>query len=152
SLNALDAKTGAVIWKTYTVADKPAPRGRSSAGVPLFGPSGSAIWSAPTIDTKRRLIYVATGNTYSGPPQPSSDAVVAVDLRSGAIRWTKQATPGDIYVTNCGRGANPNCPETNGPDLDFGSAPILATVSGGRDLIVIGQKSGVGWAFDPDRN
>jgi polyvinyl alcohol dehydrogenase (cytochrome) len=152
SLNALDAKTGAVIWKTYTVADKPAPRGRSSAGVPLFGPSGSAIWSAPTIDTKRRLIYVATGNTYSGPPQPSSDAVVAVDLKTGAIRWTKQATPGDVYVTNCGRAANPNCPETNGPDLDFGSAPILATLPSGRDLIVIGQKSGVGWAFDPDRN
>jgi polyvinyl alcohol dehydrogenase (cytochrome) len=152
SLNALDAKTGAVIWKTYTVADKPAPRGRSSAGVPLFGPSGSAIWSAPTIDTKRRLIYVATGNTYSGPPQPSSDAVVAVDLNTGAIRWTKQATPGDVYITNCGRAANPNCPETNGPDLDFGSAPILATLPSGRDLIVIGQKSGVGWAFDPDRN
>jgi polyvinyl alcohol dehydrogenase (cytochrome) len=152
NLNALDAKTGAVIWKTYTVADTPARRGRSSAGVQLWGPSGSAIWSAPTVDTKRRLLYVATGNTYSGPPQPSSDAVVAVDLRTGAIRWTKQATPGDVYVTNCGRAANPNCPETNGPDLDFGSAPILATLPRGRDLIVIGQKSGVGWAFDPDRN
>src|SRR5215831_9225767 len=151
SVTALDAKTGAVIWKTYTVADMPAPRGKSSAGVPLWGPSGSAIWSAPTIDAKRRMLYVATGNTYSGPPQPSSDAVMAMDLKTGAIKWTKQATPADIYVSGCGRSANPNCPDTNGPDVDFGSAPILATRADGRDLIVIGQKSGVGWAFDPDK-
>jgi polyvinyl alcohol dehydrogenase (cytochrome) len=152
NVNALDAKTGAVIWKTYMVADAPAPRGTSSTGVQLWGPSGSAIWSPPTVDAKRRVLYVATGNTYSGPPQPSSDAVVAIDLKSGAIKWTKQATPGDIYVTGCGRSANPNCPETNGPDVDFGSPPILATTADGRDLIVIGQKSGVGWAFDPDKN
>jgi polyvinyl alcohol dehydrogenase (cytochrome) len=104
------------------------------------------------VDAKRRMLYVTTGNTYSGPPQPSSDAVVAIDLKTGAIKWTKQASPADIYVSNCGRGANPNCPETSGPDVDFGSAPILATLPGGRDLIVIGQKSGVGWAFDPDKN
>jgi polyvinyl alcohol dehydrogenase (cytochrome) len=151
SVTALDAKNGAVIWKTYTVADTPAPRGKSSAGVPLWGPSGSAIWSAPTIDAKRRVLYIATGNTYSGPPQPSSDAVIAIDLKTGAIQWTKQATPSDIYVTGCGRSANPNCPDTNGPDVDFGSAPILATLADGRDLIVIGQKSGIGWAFDPDK-
>jgi polyvinyl alcohol dehydrogenase (cytochrome) len=151
SVTALDAKTGAVVWKTYTVADMPAPRGKSSTGVPLWGPSGSAIWSAPTIDAKRRVLYVATGNTYSGPPQPSSDAVIAIDLKTGAIKWTKQATPADIYVSGCGRSANPNCPDTNGPDVDFGSAPILVTRSDGRDLIVIGQKSGVGWAFDPDK-
>jgi len=74
-----------------------------------------------------------------------------MDLKTGAIKWTKQATPADIYVSGCGRGANPNCPDTNGPDVDFGSAPILATRADGRDLIVIGQKSGVGWAFDPDK-
>jgi polyvinyl alcohol dehydrogenase (cytochrome) len=152
SVSALDAKSGAVIWKTYTVAGAPAPRGRSSAGVQLWGPSGSAIWSSPTVDVKRRALYVATGNTYSGPPQPSSDAVVALDLKTGAIRWTKQATPNDIYITGCGRASNPNCPETNGPDVDFGSSPILATRADGRDLIVIGQKSGVGFAFDPDKS
>jgi len=152
SVTALDARNGAVIWKTYTVADTPAPRGKSSSGVQLWGPSGSSIWSAPTIDAKRGLLYVATGNTYSGPPQPSSDAIIALELKTGAIRWMKQATPSDIYITGCGRGTNPNCPDTNGPDVDFGSAPILATRADGRDLIVIGQKSGVGWAFDPDRN
>ncbi len=158
SVSALDAKTGAVVWKTYTVADMPAPRGRSSAGVQLWGPSGSAIWSAPTVDSRRGALYVATGNTYSGPPQPSSDAVVALDLKTGAIRWMKQVTPGDIYVSGCpsaalrasGRAGNPNCPDTNGPDVDFGSPAILSTRPDGRDVIVIGQKSGVGFALDPD--
>ena len=150
NLVALDAMTGSVLWKTYVVADKPAPRGKSSAGVQLWGPSGSSIWSAPTIDVKRGAVYVATGNTYSGPPQPSSDAVVALDLKTGAIRWMRQATPADIYISGC-RAGNPNCPEANGPDLDFGSPPMLATRPDGRDIIVIGQKSGVGFALDPDK-
>jgi polyvinyl alcohol dehydrogenase (cytochrome) len=151
SLVAIDAATGAVVWKRYMIADEPKPRGMSTAGVVLSGPSGSAIWSAPTYDARRRLLYVATGNAYSGPPQLSSDAVVAVDAATGAIRWTRQVTPGDIYVTGC-RAGNPNCPGAVGPDFDFGSPPILATIAGGRDLIVIGQKSGVGFALDPEKS
>jgi polyvinyl alcohol dehydrogenase (cytochrome) len=150
SVVALDSRTGAVAWKRYMVAGEPKPRGTSAAGVALFGPSGSAIWSAPAYDAKRRLLYVATGNTYSGPPQPSSDAVVAIDAASGTIRWTRQVTPADIYVTGC-RAGNPNCPDAPGPDFDFGSPPIIATLPGGRDLIVIGQKSGVGYAMDPEK-
>jgi polyvinyl alcohol dehydrogenase (cytochrome) len=151
SLVALDANTGTVAWKTYMVADEPAPRGKSTTGVALWGPSGSAIWSAPTVDVRRRLLYAATGNTYSGPPQPSSDAVVALDLATGRIKWMRQATPNDIYITGC-RAGNPNCPEANGPDHDFGSPPMLASLPGGRDVIVIGQKSGVGFGMDPDKN
>ncbi len=155
SVTALDARTGDVAWQTYVVADEPKPRGTSTAGVTLYGPSGSAIWSSPTIDVARQAVYVATGNTYSGPPQPSSDAVVALDLATGAIRWMKQVTPGDIYLSGCGGrgrgGPNPNCADPNGPDYDFGNSPILATLPDGKDAIVIGQKSGVGWALDPDR-
>lgn len=150
SLVALDAATGAVQWKTYTIAAEPKPRGTSSAGVTLFGPAGAAIWSAPTIDATRGLLYVATGNMYSGPGQPGANAVLALDLRSGAIRWTRQATADDIYLTGC-RAGNANCPAQNGPDVDFGSPPML-TRAGGRDLIVIGQKSGVAFAMDPDHD
>jgi len=149
SVSALDASTGRVIWKTYMIRDSAKRRGTSSAGVPLWGPSGSGIWSAPTIDANRRLVYVGTGNTYSAPAQASSDAVVALDLETGSIRWMRQVTPYDVYVTGCSSG-NPNCPEAPGPDVDFGSPPMLARVNG-RDVIVIGQKSGVGYAMDPDR-
>jgi polyvinyl alcohol dehydrogenase (cytochrome) len=149
SISAVDAATGRVIWKTLMIPDMPQPRGKSTAGVTLYGPSGSGIWSAPTVDEKRRLLYVATGNTYSAPAQPSSDAVVALDLESGSIRWMKQVTPNDVFLTGC-RAGNPNCPETNGPDVDFGSPPML-TRANGRDLIVIGQKSGVTFAMDPEK-
>jgi polyvinyl alcohol dehydrogenase (cytochrome) len=148
SVSALDAASGAVIWKTPLIADPLQRRGTSTAGVALWGPSGAAVWSAPTIDASRRLVYVATGNAYSGPPPPSSNAVIALDLASGAIRWTRQITPGDVYVSNC-RAGNPNCPEVNGPDVDFGSPPMLTRTASGRDLLVIGQKSGVGYALDP---
>lgn len=150
SVTALDAGTGAVIWKTYMLQDDTKQRGTSSAGVPLWGPAGAAIWSAPTIDARRGLVYVATGNLYSGPAQPRANAVVALDLKTGAVRWSKQMTAGDIYVSNC-RAGNSNCPEANGPDVDFGSPPMLARTSAGRDLIVIGQKSGVGFALDPEK-
>jgi polyvinyl alcohol dehydrogenase (cytochrome) len=152
SVVALDRSSGTIVWKTYMIAEEPRPRGKSSAGVTLWGPSGSGIWSAPTVDTRRGLLYVGTGNSYSGPPQLSSDAVVALELSTGRIRWMQQVTPNDIYVSNCRPGsANPNCPEPNGPDYDFGSPPMLAALPDGKEIIVIGQKSGVGFAMDPER-
>ncbi len=147
SVSALDAATGRVIWKTMMITDPLERRGTSTAGAALWGPSGSGIWSAPTIDEARKRLYVATGNAYSAPAHTSSDAVVALDLESGAIRWMRQVTPGDVYLSNC-RAGNPNCPETNGPDFDFGSPPVLARAEG-RDVLVIGQKSGIAFALDP---
>jgi polyvinyl alcohol dehydrogenase (cytochrome) len=150
SVLALDATTGQVIWKTTMIPDPLQRRGTSTAGVALWGPSGSGIWSAPTIDESRRRLYVATGNAYSGPAHRSTDAIVALDLDTGSIRWTRQVTPGDVYVSNC-RAGNPNCPEVNGPDHDFGSPPVLAR-AGGRDVLVIAQKSGMAFALDPQHD
>jgi polyvinyl alcohol dehydrogenase (cytochrome) len=150
SISALDAESGAVEWKTYMITEPPQRRGTSSSGVPLWGPAGAGIWSAPTVDASRRALYVATGNAYSAPATSASDAVVALDLSTGAIRWTRQVTANDIYVSNC-RAGNPNCPESLGPDHDFGSPPVLAR-AGGRDVIVIGQKSGMAFAMDPEKN
>ena len=152
SVSSLDVETGRVVWKTYTIADEPRPRGESSAGVTLYGPSGNAIWSSPTIDPGRRRVYAATGNGYSDPPQPTGNAVLALDLDSGDLRWVRQVLPGDVYIAGCPpESTNPNCPEDVGPDLDFGNSPILTRAPDGRDIIVIGQKSGIGWALDPDR-
>jgi polyvinyl alcohol dehydrogenase (cytochrome) len=147
SVSALDAATGRVIWKTSMISAPLQRRGTSTAGAALWGPSGSGIWSAPTIDEGRKRLYVATGNAYSAPADPSSDAVVALDVDSGKIQWMRQVTPGDVYLSNC-RAGNPNCPETNGPDFDFGSPPVLAR-SEGRDILVIAQKSGIAFALDP---
>ena len=126
SITAIDAKTGAIVWKTYTIADTPKSRGKSSTGTTLYGPSGAAIWSAPTIDAKRGLVYASTGNTYSGDDQPMSDAVVACDIKTGKIAWWSQAAAPDVFLSGCRPGVkNPNCPEENGPDYDFGTSPVL---------------------------
>jgi polyvinyl alcohol dehydrogenase (cytochrome) len=150
SVSALDAATGRLIWKTPMIAEPAQRRGTSSAGVPLWGPSGAGIWSAPTIDERRGRLYVATGNAYSAPAHRSTNAVVALDLDTGRIRWMRQITPGDVYVSGC-RPGNPNCPDTVGPDFDFGSPPVLAR-AGTRDLLVIGQKSGIAFALDPEHD
>ena len=150
SIAALDAATGDVAWKSFTIPETPSPRGRNPEGAFLMGPAGAAVWSAPTIDAGRRLVYAATGNAYTAPAAATSDAIVAFDLDTGAIRWTNQLTPDDAFIINCG-GGNPNCPDDDGPDFDFGSSPVLVTMTDGRDLLVIGQKSGVGYGLDPDR-
>ena len=151
SVTALDSSTGALLWKTYTIADAPTPRAKNKDGVQTWGPAGAGIWSAPTVDAKRHMLYVATGNSYADPPQPTSDAVVAMDLDSGAIKWVKQATPGDAWAMGC-QAKNPDkpeCPETLGPDFDFSASPALVSVKG-RDLLVLPQKSGMAFALDPD--
>ncbi|HJR68607.1 MAG TPA: PQQ-binding-like beta-propeller repeat protein, partial [Gammaproteobacteria bacterium] len=153
SLTALDATTGEVVWKTYTV-DEPQRRGTSTSGKPLWGPAGSPIWSAPTVDEKRGLIYAATGNAYADPPPPTSDAIVAFDIATGRIRWINQIMP-DVWILGCGAPLgggdattaedNPNCPEEVGPDFDFSASPALITLANGRDALVVTQKSGVGY-------
>ncbi len=151
SVSALDAHTGKVLWRTYMIADEARERGKSSSGVTLYGPAGAAIWSSPTIDVKRGLIYVGTGNTYAGVAAPASDAVVALTL-SGRIKWMKQLYPKDVFITGCrAKSQNPNCADQSGPDYDFGNSPILTALPNGKSAIVIGQKSGFGWALDPDR-
>ena len=146
SLNALDVNTGATVWRTMMVPPAEAA-GHNAAGVALWGPSGVGIWSAPTIDVKRGLVYAGTGNTYSAPAQPTADAIVAFDLASGAIAWIKQLTAGDVFGCRAG---SANCGEKAGPDFDFGTPPMLVTLPGGRDVIVAAQKSGNAFAIDPD--
>jgi polyvinyl alcohol dehydrogenase (cytochrome) len=150
SIVALDVRTGDVVWKAYTIADEPRLLRAYADGAEDWGPSGGAIWSAPTIDVKRGALYVGVGNSYSGPPPPSTDAVVAFDLKSGKVRWTRQMAPGSSDVFGCVPG-EVNCGDRPGPDFDFGASPVLATLTNGRELIVAGQKSGVAYALDPDR-
>jgi polyvinyl alcohol dehydrogenase (cytochrome) len=150
SLVALDARTGEIVWKAFTIADKPTLLRAYADGTEAWGPSGGAIWSAPTIDAKRGAIYVGVGNAYSGPPPSTTDAIVAFDLKTGAMRWSRQMAPGTADVFGC-RPGEVNCGDRQGPDFDFGASPVLVTRADGRELIVAGQKSGVVYALDPDK-
>lgn len=148
SVVALNAATGHLLWQTYTVPS---------------GYSGGAVWgSTPAIDPRNDLIYVGTGNNYSAPagvcadpgqtgctppsPDDHADSVLALDRTTGAVRWFRSTLSSDVFTDVCG--ANPS--NTCGPDFDFGSGPNLIRLESGRELVGIGQKSGVYWALDPN--
>jgi polyvinyl alcohol dehydrogenase (cytochrome) len=152
SLIALDAYTGKILWKSFTIQNEPKPFKKSSAGTQMFGPAGGAIWSAPTIDLKRRVIYVGTGNSYTDIETSHTDAIIAFDMDTGKIKWVNQVTPKDNFLVGCRQQGGGNCPEQGGPDHDFGSSPVLRTLPSGKQVLLGGQKSGVMWAFDPDNN
>lgn len=164
SMLALDVHTGAIIWKTYTMPS---------------GYAGGAIWgSSPAVDVKRGQVYVATGNNYSVPPDVKAcviaagsnpeavraclapddffDTVLALDMKTGAVRWATKALPFDTWIAACiGFGDPGLCPVPASPDYDFGQAPALYTVKADgqgkpTDIVGAGQKSGKYWALDPD--
>jgi polyvinyl alcohol dehydrogenase (cytochrome) len=109
------------LWKTYVIPEAPKPS------------AGAAIAAAPTIDAKRNLLYVGTGGSLIQVSDKQTDAVLALDLTDGQVRWTRQFARHD---------------ETGG--ADFASSPILRTLSDGRQVVLAGQKSGIVYALDPD--
>ena len=150
SVVALRIRDGEQVWKAHLVGE-PKTTGKTKRGTEQRGPSGVAVWAAPTLDTKRGVLYLATGDNYSSPATALSDAIVALDIASGKVRWARQVTPNDAYNSSCGTDKQ-NCPEEDGPDYDFGASVIAAAMPDGRELLLAGQKSGMVYALDPDKD
>jgi polyvinyl alcohol dehydrogenase (cytochrome) len=153
SVVALSAATGKQIWKTYTIAREAKPEQKNSVGTQLVGPSGGAVWDAPTLDLKRNVLYVGTGNNFSPPATNLSDSIVALDMKTGKIKWSRQQTGNDIWNASCRRPDREPavCPDADSPDFDFGSTSTLVELPSGRQMLIAGNKSGIVWALDPDR-
>jgi polyvinyl alcohol dehydrogenase (cytochrome) len=162
SLNALDAATGRPLWKTYTVPD--------NGGAP-DGYSGAAVWGGtPAIDPVLRRIYITTGNNYEVPeeakdcqeaggtaaeclsPDNHINSILALDLKTGVIKWAAGPRRFDDWNGGCIPGFPPdNCPNSPGPDWDFGDGPHLFTIrtdGQAKRVVGAGQKSGEYWAVD----
>jgi polyvinyl alcohol dehydrogenase (cytochrome) len=152
---SLDPKTGNQQWRYDTMEDAKPVRDRGD-GKQLTGPSGAPIWNSPVVDEKRGLVFFATGESNSPPAHKNTNAVIAIDLKTGKEKWSFHATPNDIFNSGCG--LNPaatrlNCvktPETVYRDVDFGASVVLGKHSDGTELLYAGQKSGSAWAFEPD--
>jgi polyvinyl alcohol dehydrogenase (cytochrome) len=142
SVSALRAKDGSQVWKTYTIREQ--AKEIEKGGVGTWGPSGASVWGTPTVDAKRGLLYVTTGDNFSSPATDMSDAVMAMNLKTGKIEWVNQVSPGDVFSGAC---QSVKCP---GPDYDFGSSVILTKLPNGHDVLLAGQKSAVVYALDPD--
>lgn len=148
---AFSAESGERLWEYWTVSEEAAEVGENELGTKILAPSGAPVWSSPTVDARRGLLYIGTGENYTRPTTATSDALIALEMATGAVAWSFQATEGDAWNLSCGSRRNfENCPEATGPDHDFGMAPILVTREDGTQMLVAGQKSGVVWALDPD--
>jgi outer membrane protein assembly factor BamB len=134
-INALDAETGAVRWTFDTVEG-------DLWGHPEVN-SGGGAWYPPAVDRARGLVYVGVANPAPFPgtaewpngssrPGPNlyTNSLVALDLRTGELRWYHQVTPHDLF------------------DRDQVHA-LIAQVDG-RDVVVSAGKSGVVVGLDPD--
>ena len=153
SLTALDANTGEVIWKTFTIAEEPKPTKKNALGTQLWAPAGASIWSAPTMDPKRGAIYVGTGNGFTEPAAKNTDSIMAFDLKTGKVLWSYQGYANDASPGDC-LGPGPKgaqCPQNVGPDWDFGDSPILRKLANGKRVLVCAHKGGEVVALDPDQ-
>jgi polyvinyl alcohol dehydrogenase (cytochrome) len=148
SVVALNPKDGAEIWRTYSIDERPAEVGKTKIGTPILAPSGAPIWNSPSIDTAKGTLYVGTGENYSSPANDRSDALLALDLKTGKMLWHRQKTANDAWNVACMMQDNPNCPKENGPDFDFGAGTIIARTSSGKPILLAGQKSGDVYALD----
>jgi polyvinyl alcohol dehydrogenase (cytochrome) len=176
-----DAATGEELWKTYTFPNPPSKQ-VTPGGVEYMGPAGGGVWGPVTIDPKRNAAYIGTGNTFSGPDIGRSDAVIALNLDTGAVLWVKQVEPADVWHTGCPQGPGPEgfpprrapgaparaparapgftppkmpatyyCSDPEGPDWDISSGVMMGTLPNSHDILVAGQKSGLVWGLDPDK-
>jgi polyvinyl alcohol dehydrogenase (cytochrome) len=156
SVVALDAQTGKMLWQTYTVPDNGGVQG---------GYSGGAVWQEPAIDPKRGSLYVGSGNNYTVPadvaacqnelpdydcttPDDYFDSLLALDLKTGAVKWARKAREFDTWTVACvtEKAPNKDCKVSASPDFDFsGSGPNLL-----GNIVGFGEKSGIYWAVSPD--
>lgn len=149
SVVALDARSGKMLWKTFDMPDN---------GGQVGGYSGGAIWQPPAIDPKRGTLFIGTGNNYTVPASVAAcqnttpkaqcasaddhfDSILALDLKTGRIKWADGLQAFDTFEGSC-----PTCPVPDSPDFDFGgSGPNLV-----GNIVGFGQKSGIYWALNPD--
>ena len=127
SISAYDARTGRERWRFYTTQNNAHD-----------GP-GVGLWSTPAVDTRRKLLFIGSGNAYAEPTGPLADSILAIDYRTGKLRWSRQFRKNDVFSAG-----NPKSPDT-----DVGASPNLWTTHG-RDLVGDGDKAGVYHALDRD--
>jgi polyvinyl alcohol dehydrogenase (cytochrome) len=150
----LDATTGSLVKKTWTIHSPATHDGFAGAG----------IWSTPAVDPATKYAYVGTANPFQPQDEaPNADSVVKIDLDAtrptfGQIVGHYKGTV-DTYVDQrqlpCIDFMDQNpatYPQGLGScaqqDLDFGASPNLFTDAGGRQVVGAGQKSGVYHVFD----
>jgi len=104
-LTALDAKTGKILWRAYTLPAAGEPGGDTwPAGTEHYSRGGASIWNTPALDPELGLVYFAVGNCgpdYDGSMREGDNlfcaSVLAVNAKTGAYAWHFQEVHHDIW-------------------------------------------------------
>jgi polyvinyl alcohol dehydrogenase (cytochrome) len=148
-IDAIDADTGNLAWRYFTVPE-PKANGTWPSGAVKYEPSGGGVWSSPVVDEHTNTLYVGVGQNYTGSAG-DFDSLLALDARTGKVRWKQQVTKADTWRTLCNEpdpeGYCPGLKDNTALDYDIGATPNIFRVNG-RTLVGVGQKSGVYHVFD----
>jgi alcohol dehydrogenase (cytochrome c) len=136
---ALDAKTGKQVWKQYTI---PAPNEPGGDTWPegAYKTGGGATWLTGSYDAETDTLYWGVGNpgpwlaTLRPGDNLYTDSVIALEPKTGKIKWHYQYTPNDSWDYD---GTN----ETVLTDIDHDGKKYKALVSASRN----------GWFYAIDR-
>jgi polyvinyl alcohol dehydrogenase (cytochrome) len=120
SIGAFDTGTGAQVWNFVTTPND------STSG------AGEGVWSTPAVDSKLGLLYVGTGQNISEPTGPLADSLLAINYKTGTLKWSRQFTNPDVFGVG----------NFTGKDADVGASPNL-WISHDREMVGVGQKNGV---------
>ncbi len=100
-----------------------------------------------------QAVYFGTGDATTAPSPRTTDAILAVDIKTGRQLWSYQATENDVFMGGCnGPVKSEACPNPMGPDMDIGNSPILKTLPNGKRVLITGTKGADVFALDPDNN
>jgi polyvinyl alcohol dehydrogenase (cytochrome) len=110
---ALNAQTGRILWRSYSLPDNGGVAG---------GYAGATMFSPPAVDVRAGLVYGTFGQPYTEPAaviachaanggfaesceQPGSylKSVVAFDIRTGEPRWSYRVQGHEQWLRACGR-------------------------------------------------
>ncbi len=119
SVVALDVRSGRLLWRTWV--QRPGVDG-----------AGGSVWSTAAVDPARGLLYIGTGQAYEQPAGPRTDALLALRVGNGRVRWHRQFTHGDVFNF---------FGQSTGRDYDIGASPNLFDIRG-RPVVGVGDKAG----------
>jgi quinoprotein glucose dehydrogenase len=140
-VRAYDARTGKLLWRFNTIP-KPGEAGNETWENESWKITGGAnVWSTITVDIKSGLVFLpvsTAGPDLFGGDRPGanlfSDALVALDAKSGKKVWHFQTVHHDLW------------------DYDLAAPPVMVTVDqGGKKIDAVMQATKTGFIFLLDR-
>ncbi len=148
SVAALDAASGKLLWKSYTVEEEPKPLPKTNAeGPQYFGPAGGSVFTPLGMDARRKLVYAATAEAYGPENPPGAYSVIAFDMETGAHRWQRQFMPAEKDRARiCHEAGESDCRNM----FSMSTQVMVHALPDGRELVLAGSKWGWMYALDPD--